>query len=364
MNAWDKERMARAFPQRTARFDGAVDAALAQVRAQAAQDERNIRRGARLRPAAAWALAACLLLAGTLGVAEGARRGVFDFIWGAKDVLPEAAKLVRENPAGVTLGDTEIAVTESAYDGATLRLVISVQNAQIGDRLTRADLEEGAFVNALSEDNVSVLHSFDWFTLNGEEYGMTGGSGGETVPGERDGEALVYFELNLTEVDLPDGDIEIGLPVGRDAQGEQVMLTVPAQASELASVRDVTPQEHFALGAGTLTVVSARLSPMGAYATVRLDFPQGAQSEAADAILAWQDYTFVNAQGSAVCPYTAMESWGLPQGETDAALHFEASIRCKPAENYPDELFLAPVGTYGEGGARGADMAQAVPLAR
>ena len=359
MNAWDKSRMESAFPQRTARFDAAVDAALRQVHAEASG--RKERRGAMLRrPALAWALAACLLLAGTLGVAEGARRGVFDFIWGAQDVLPEAAKLARTDTASLTLGGTELTVTESAYDGATLRLVLSVRCPEIDEKLTYAQIEDGqsAFGKALSRDNVSVLSSFDWFTLNGEDWGMTGGSGGETVPGEENGEALVYFELNLLEVDVPEGDIEIGLPVGRDAQGEWVMLVIPAQAPALKSVRDVTPERAFAIGEGTLTVVSARLSPMGAYATVRLDFPEGAQEEAAEAILAWQGFTFVDTQGNEACPYTALESWGLPQGESDAALHFEASIRCKPAQAYPDALYLAPVGVSG------AEMSAAVPLAQ
>ena len=361
MNTWEKDRMEGAFPQRTARFDAAIDAALAQVHAQAAQSGRKARRGAMLRrPALAWALAACLLLAGTLGVAEGARRGVFDFLWGAQDVLPEAGKLARQDTAHLTLGNTELTVTESAYDGATLRFVLSVRCPEIGEKLTRAQLEDeqGTFLRALSRDGVSAMYSFDWFTLNGEEWSMTGGSGGETVPGEQNGEALMYFELNLTEINVPEGDIEIGLPVGRDAQGQRVMLTIPAQAPTLDSVRDVTPQETFAIGGGTLTVVSARLSPMGAYATVRLDFPAGAEEDAASAILAWQDYTFVDAQGNAVCPYTAKESWGLPQGETDAALHFEASIRCKASESYPDALYLAPMN------AGAADMSAAVRLAQ
>lgn len=361
MNRWDQEWMANAFPRRTERFDAAIDAALAQVRVQTDRAAASGRRGRPLRrPMLAWALAACLLLAGTLGVAEGARRGVFDFIWGERDVLPEATKLAHAGGASLTLGGTELTVTESACDGATLRLVLSVRCAEIGERLTHAQLEDGesAFNRALARDHVSAMYSFDWFTLNGEEIGMTGGSGGETVPGEQSGEALMYFELNLTEIDVPEGDIEIGLPVGSNAQGERVMLTVLAQEPTLDSVRDVTPRETFAIGEGTLTVVSARLSPMGAYATVRVDFPEGAGAEAADAILAWQRFTFVDAQGNEACPYTALESWGLPLGEEDAALHFEASIRCKPAESYPDALYLAPVG------ADGANMDAAVLLAR
>ena len=377
MKTMDKSLMERAFPERGARFDEAIDSALAAVHADAMArgenaahaDEERARAGGKAivrashgkrarqlvpawrRSAVAWALVAVLLCAGTLGVAQGVRRGVFGFLWGERDVLPEAAKLVRQDMASVTLGGTEIAVTESAYDGATLRLVMSVRVPEIERKLLYPELDdEGSeFCKALARDGVSAQYSFDLFTLNGEEHGMTGGSGGENAVGEENGEMLIYFELNLLGIDVPEGEITVGLPVGR-REGETVMLEIPAKASDLESVRDVTPEVATMEleGGGTLTVVSARLSPIAAYATVRLDFPEGAEDEAAVAFARWQDFTFVDENGKPVCPYTELTGWGLPQGENDPALHFEASIRCKAAETYPDDLFLAYDGANGE----------------
>ena len=376
MKTMDKSLMERAFPERSARFDEAIDSALAAVHADAAAHGKNAARTedkriytgekagigasggtrARLpgmawrRNAVAWALVAVLLCAGTFGVAEGMRRGVFSFLWGEHDVLPEAAKLVHQDVASVTLGGTEIAVTESAYDGATLRLVMSVRVPEIERALQRAELDdEGSeFLKALARDGVSAQYSFDYFTLNGEEYGMTGGSGGDNAVGEANGEMLIYFELDLLGVDVPQGDITVGLPVGyRD--GETVMLAVPAKASDLESVRDATPEFPTVEleGGGTLTVVSARLSPIAAYATIRLDFPEGAEDAAGVAFARWQNFTFADSNGEPVCLYTELTAWGLPQGEDDPALHFEASIRCKAAETYPNDLFLAYDGSNG-----------------
>lgn len=361
-----REKLLDAFPMRSILFDEAVDRALERVHNEAVLATRRGRQ-MHFRRMLSWGLALLLLLAGALGVAEGVRRGVFDFIPYGEDALPEVTELIRQNIASMHVGQTELTVTEAIFDGSTLRFVMSVRCPAIERPLSRAELWEadGEFSNKLSQDGVTAMGGFDWFLLNGCELTMTSGSGGEYAPGEENGEALICFELNLSEVVIPEKDLTISLPVGRDmhAGEERILMDIPVERVPLESIRDLTPMTTFPMRGGELTVLSAKLSPIRVYLSIRLDFSDEVpEDDVYHSIAAWQSFALVDADGREVCPRTSTEGSGLPVGETDSERHLWASCQATPAESYPERLFLAPVGFYAPDGEWGADMSMAVEL--
>lgn len=367
-----REKLLSAFPKDSPIFDMAVDRALSRIRFEA-----SLRRlqPPRLKPILSWGLALLLLLAGVLGVAEGIRLGIFDFLIGAQDTLPEAKDLSRTDTSFLQVGGTQLRITESLFDGATLRFVMSVACQEIDHPLSEDELwnQESAFGKQLAKDGVIALGSFDWFTVDGVEYSMTGGSGGENVPGSGNGEALIYFELKLTStegVEVPEGDFTVGVPVRQYAMRdlvpgvsrEEAQMFIPVTRIPMESIADVAPKGPQPMGKGTLTVTEARLSPIKVYTTFRLDFPaEVPQEECEPFMTAWGDYSLVDETGQVVMPGGLVWGWGLPQGETDETRHLVMQGEFPPAAAYPERIFLAPMG-YEENGEPLGRMGMAVEL--
>ena len=369
-----REKLLSAFPKDSAIFDMAVDRALSRIGFEASLARRMPPRP-KLKPLLGWGLALLLLLAGVLGVAEGIRLGIFDFLIGAQDALPEAKDLGRKDTSALQVGGTRLQITESLFDGATLRFVMSVTCLGLDHPLRDQELwnPDSGFNKQLAKDGVIALGSFDWFTLDGVEYSMTGGSGGETVPGTGNGEALIYFELKLTSTEgvrVPEGDFTVGVPVRQYAMRdlipgvsrEEAQMFIPVTRIPVASIRDVAPKDPQPMGKGTLTITEARLSPIKAYTTLRLDFaPEVPLEECEPLISAWGDYSLVDQNGEVLTPGGLVWGWGLPQGETDDARHLFMQGEFPPASSYPDQLFLAPL-SYGENGEPMGQMDMAVEL--
>lgn len=362
----DKDRLLTAFPKQSAVFDDAVDAALRQVHNQA-ELERQMARKLRIRRAMGWALAGAMLLAGAFGIAEGARRGVFDFLWRRDTALESAAELSQKDICEMRAGSTTLRVTEAVYDGAAVRLVMSLQNDGIRRPLAEGEqYGDGEFGAALAADGITAQYSFDWFTIDGAEYGMTGGSGGENAIGENDGEALIYFELLLAEgsgedIPAPTKDFTLGLPVRTAETREARQLLIPVKVVAENLLRDVTPEAPVTFGADggeyTVTVLQARLSPIANVVELRADAPDAMSDDAAwEAISAWEDIALVDESGAATGAADRMY-WGMPAGETDDLRHFIIRIEVEPQTSYPSRLFVAPISDDGE-----ADMSLAVEL--
>lgn len=368
MSKGKKEAMLSAFPKDSALFDSAVDQALGQIHNEAvlqrqAANHRSIQR------VLAWGLGFVLLLAGAFGIAEGIRLGVFDFLLGREDVLPQATELVQQDLAEMQVGHTTLRVTEAVYDGAMVRFVMSVQNDTIQRPITEQEANgDGDFGAALSADGVTAQYSFDWFTIDGTEYGMTGGSGGETVASANDGEALIYFELLLSEDDsltAPTSDFTLGVPVRTADTQEAQQMFIPVKVIAANLLRSVTPDAPVTFGEGnvayTVTVTDAKLSPIRNAVELRVDVPDTMDENAAwECISPWHAIALVDESGAEVGQATT-SYYGLPTDETDDARHFMIRIEITPVESYPDTLFVAPMG-YGENGEWQADMSHAIKL--
>ena len=372
-----REYLLSAYPDGSEVFDNAVERTLNRIRFEAALESQRAGH-IQIKRILSWGLALLLLLAGVFGIAEGVRRGVFDFLLGREGVLPEATDLALSDTAFMQAGDTEIRVTESVFDGATLRFVMSIMCKGMDRPITEEELwdMESEFGQYLQKDGVIALGSFDWFTVDGVEYSMTSGSGGENVAGNGNGEALIYFELKLTStegIDVPEGDFTVGLPVLsyaiknlRDGVSrEEAQMFLPVKRLPMESIRDIAPKEPRPMGSGTVTVLEARLSPIKVYITLRVDFPADTDlAESVPAIAQWGEFALVDAKGQEICPPGGyVWGWGVPADETDGQRHLWMQGEFYPAESYPDEIYLAPIGSYGEGDAWGGDMNLAVRLA-
>lgn len=367
----NKDEMLSAFPKDSAGFTAAVDNALRQIHREAAL-ERQANAHRPIKRALAWGLAAVLLLAGALGIAEGIR--VFDFLLGRSDALPQATELVQRDVAEMRVGHTTLRAVEAVYDGAAVRFVLSVSNDTIDRPITEEEANggDGEFVAALRADGVTALYSFDWFTIDGVSYSVTGGSYGETAAGAENGEALVYFELLLTEsagepVTAPTGDFTLGVPVRTADTQEARQLFLPVKRLAENLFCSVAPDAPTVFGEGkgayTVTVTHARLSPIRNAVELRVDVPDAMDENAAwECIRPWYAIALVDENGAEV-GQADTSSYGLPTGETDDARHFTIRIEVTPVQTYPDALFVAPM-DYDENGDWRADMSRAIQLKR
>lgn len=347
-----REQILTAFPKDSPLFDSAVDGALRQVH-NLAELERGVSGRRQIKRVLAWGLAFALLLAGAFGVAEGLRRGVFDFLISHEDVLPQATELVQQELGELRVGHTDLRVTEAVYDGQAVRLVMSVTNDTLNRPLTDAEVYgDGEMGEALASDGVTALYSFDWFTIDGTQYGMTAGSGGENVAGENNGEALIYFELLLSQdqeepIDAPMSDFTLGLPVRTAATESEQQLFIPIKVVAANLFKDITPSAPTTLGAGenayTVTVTRAWLSPIRSAVELRVDVPDTMDDEAAQSVISpWHTAALVDENGVEI-GRSISRFHGTPTGETDELRHWMIRIEIAPQESYPHRLYVAPV---------------------
>lgn len=362
----DQKQMLSAFPKSSALFDSAVDQALRRIHNEAAL-ERQAANRRQFKRVLAWGLGFVLLLAGALGIAEGVRRGVFDFLLGREATLPQATELAQQDLAEMRVGNTTLRVTEAVYDGAAVRFVMSVKNDRIQRPVTLQEVggNGGAFAGALQADGVTALYSFDWFTIDGIKHAMTGGSGGQTLAGENDGEALIYFELLLGEREGPTGDFTLGIPVCAADTQESRQLFIPVKTVAANLLCDIAPDMPAIFGEGeaayTVTVTEAKLSPIRNVVELRVDVPDTMDENAAwDRISPWYALALVDENGAEIGQAETI-CCGLPTDESDDARHFMIRIEVTPVEAYPDKLFAAPMG-YDADGEQQADMSRAIEL--
>ena len=373
MKMRNQDEMLSAFPKDSAIFNAAVDSALRQIHREAAL-ERQANAPRQIKRALAWGLAAALLLAGALGIAEGIRLGVFDFLLGRSDALPQATELIQQDVAEMRVGHTTLRAVETVYDGAAVRFVLSVSNDTVDRPITIQEARggDGDFAAALRADGVTALYGFDWFTIDGVRHSMTGGSHGETAAGAENGEALVYFELLLREsagerIDVPAGDFTLGVPVRAADPQEAQQLFIPVRRVAENLFRSVIPASPTVFGEGeeayTVTVTEARLSPIRNAVELRVDVPDAMDEDAAwERIRPWYAIALVDESGAEIGQADTC-SFGLPTDETDEARHFTIRIEVTPVETYPDALFVAPM-DYDENGEWRADMSRAIQLKR
>lgn len=216
------------------------------------------------------------------GMAAGIRFGVFDFmaeLLHQSGVLPQAQEMVASNLARVEGEHSILAVEEAVYDGGNLRLVYSVCSTD-----ENLSIEEAA-----AKDHVS-LYGCDWFDFNGEEIPMTNGSFFDSMLAPDGKKLLCYLDIYMASSDMfSQGDFTVALPL----IGEEVItLTIPGY--EVTTNRTTTETETV-----KATLLSSSLSPVRAYARLRIEKQPAASAESYEAALGdWRDAYLVDGEGN------------------------------------------------------------------
>ncbi len=326
----NRETMLRAYPGMPSQVNGRMDATLAVIRRDAAAQNAPKRYAVRLRFATV--VIALVLLLAAIGVAAGIHFGVFDFMarmFGQSDVLPQASELVQSDLATLETEHTSIALTQAVYDGGNLRVVYSVRVKGADAPITDAELadEASAFRQALAADGVSPW-GCDWFCLDGEEHSMTGGSTGDTIPGAENGEALCYLDIYLASSGIvPQGDFAVSLPIIRRGRGEITTLDFTVRAAAAPTL----PPTLSANGAA-VTVLSASLSPVRAYISLRIERNADTSARDFELLLAdWRDAVLADARGEALC---ALSEWMVNSADENAAEYTFIFLPTDAAEAY------------------------------
>lgn len=262
---------------------------------------------------------AVLLLAAAVGAAAGLHFGVFDFmagLFGQAGVLPQARELLETDLAFRALEHSAVAVEEALYDGGHLRVVYSVCSAD----------ESLSIEEAAQADQVS-LYGCDWFYLNGERIGMTNGSSFGSVLAPEDDRLLCYLDICLTSSNIvPEGDFIVGLPL---IGNEPLFFPISSHGVPSSPVGTET-------SAVRATLLSASLSPVRAYARLRIEKQPGASDESYKAALDdWRDAYLVDAQGNKLSTPAEILTDACAEGEW-----IELTYVFLPVE--AEEVFFAP----------------------
>ncbi len=327
----NQKRMLKAYPDMPLELKSQMAYTLHTIQAQARPASRRYAR--RLSFAT---LLAAILLVTMIAVAVGNPLGVFGFIErmsGYSDVLVGAGELVQTDLGNLDMPNTVLTVEEVVYDGGSLRVVYSVQAKNLSMPPMQADMDdpESALSKALASDGLNPDGSCDWFVLDGTEYSMTNGSTGDAVFDEESGKLFCYLEIQLASAGIiPQGDFAVKLPLAGEITARKTLdFTVKASPA-------VQPKATFQTEHATVTLMSAFLSPVRAYATVRIDMKEGSTLAQADEVFeAWRDVTLVDSRGKEISTPEEVLTTYLEDGK-----RVDYSYTFLPVGN--EEIFLAP----------------------
>ena len=345
-----RKRMLRAYPDMPQELKNQLLYTLKTIQAQA----RPYRKRTVKRLSFAGLLAAVLLIA-VIAMAVGNHFGVFTFMErmpGRGGVLEGAGKLVQTELGHLDMPNTYLTAEETVYDGGCIRVVYSVQAKNLSGLPLGADLynPESQLSKALAADGIHPDGSCDWFVLGGTEYSMTNGSTGDAAFDEESGKLYCYLEIQLASAGIiPEGDFDVRLPLAGELKARKTLdFTVKAS-------RTAQPKASFQAGQMTVTLLNAFLSPVRAYAGVRIEMKDGSLPSQADGVFAtWRDVALVDANGKEIGALADLLTVKMEDGKS-----VEYSYTFLPVDK--EDVFLAPF-TTDENDNWVGDMSQALRL--
>lgn len=330
----NREKLLKAYPSVPENVQQRMDETLLKLRIESA-NQRQISPKRKLSFVLAMVMAMVVAVG---GMAAGIHFGVFDFmtdLFGQSSVLPQAQDMVVADLTSVALDHSVLAVEEAVYDGGNLRLVYSVRSTD-----ETLSIEEAA-----KADQVS-LYGCDWFYINGDEIVMTNGSSFGSVLAPEGDKLLCYLDIYMASSGIvPEGDFTVSLPlIGKEA----VSFTVPGY--QVAMNPAVTETDSV-----KVTLLSTSLSPIRAYARLRIEKQPDASIESYEAALGdWRDAYLVDAEGSKLSAPTEILTDASEEGKW-----IELTYTFLPVEN--EKVFFAPTIITAENEWI-VDMAHALPM--
>jgi len=374
-------------------FDMAMRRSFAQIHRQEGQSAAPGRYARRL---SFGTVALIILLVAAIAVAATLlTHNVFDITMGATP--KNAAGITKYDLAKQSFEHCDIEVKEAAYDGMSLYIVYSVRDrgatellGEVDEAGIRRPSSEGmaAMEAVMAEDNIGWWWDNLW--IDGDSVNMPAMSGGDTIAGEEPGELLFYmmYRLDQEKLYLSGTDVEIAMPIGEKQPSESLvqnaetgkiekpgagLVTFHLDCSIRADVTTTTPNAEVDLPDMTAKVSEVVYSPIQMYVTVDAQAKQSAM----DAYIAENGEGCVDEQGRTQWKYDGLdiiEPWvsnlrlvdgqGKPVFDSMDGFYGYQGASANQAwytfpymENYPDEMWLAPMDENGV-----ADMAQALQV--
>ena len=383
------ERLDAMLPQTPPCFHHALLQTLEEIAAEEKEGEEIIMTPVRKKSyTLAIVLAVVLLLAAVATAATLLRHNVFEVTMG--DVPSKGGEMIQYDLAEETVGNFEIKIREAAYDGMSLYIAYSIRDLTAEEPMGVAEAEDG--IRYLSVEDAEKMADWNvgwWWDniwIDGEAIDMPSMSGGEETGSDTPGELLSYQQYRLDQegVFLTGDHVEIALPIGerqtidaivRDPESGQVLLpemgmvTFYLDCSSRDEVVTATPNEVTHGEQWDAQVSSVVYSPIQMYIT--LDW--NVHEDAMEAYIAengdgyyidgekmW-DYNGLDVCGGVIMSLELVKKDGTPVFASMRGYYGcggcgpeEAWFTFPYLEEYPEEMFLAPVGE------NGADMTQAI----
>ena len=383
------ERLDAMIPQTPPCFHHALLQTLEEIAAEEKEGEEIIMTPVRKKSyTLAIVLAVVLLLAAVATAATLLRHNVFEVTMG--DVPSKGGEMIQYDLAEETVGNFEIKIREAAYDGMSLYIAYSIRDLTAEEPMGVAEAEDG--IRYLSVEDAEKMADWNvgwWWDniwIDGEAIDMPSMSGGEETGSDTPGELLSYQQYRLDQegVFLTGDRVEIALPIGerqtidaivRDPESGQVLLpekgmvTFYLDCSSRDEVVTATPNEVTHGEQWDAQVSSVVYSPIQMYITLDWNVHENAMeayiAENGDGYYIdgekmW-DYNGLDVCGGVIMSLELVKKDGTPVFASMRGYYGcggcgpeEAWFTFPYLEEYPDEMFLAPVGE------NGADMTQAI----
>ena len=213
-----RDKWTRTIPEASPLFGQQLREALAVIAQSESQSIQTKKKVISKRRTLTFVLAAILIMMAVAAAATLLRRNVFEVTMG--DTPQNAETMIRRDLAREVIGSAEITVTEAAYDGMSLYIVYSIRDLTAAEQLGEWDERMG--MRYLREEDYEQIAALGvgWWSdnlwIDGKLVDMPTMSGGESLPGDENGEFLSFMQYRLDQsgLYLNGENVEIAMPIG------------------------------------------------------------------------------------------------------------------------------------------------------
>ncbi|NMD38333.1 MAG: hypothetical protein GYA87_06625, partial [Christensenellaceae bacterium] len=205
------------------------------------------------------------------------------------------------------------------------------------------------FNQELNKNNVTLQYGLDWFNLDKKHYAMTNNSSQVIVPDTtQKGAAIAYFEIYTIDntINIPDDNFNLDIPVAIDGKGKAKQMTIPIKLINNGQIKKYHGEDKY-LDYGKIYNIDAKISPLKIYLSLKMDFYECADNDDCQNIINyWREFALVDKYGN-IYGYSGNVVSSGYFVDDNGTTHITKEIQYYPAENYPNELYIAPVGYFG-----------------
>lgn len=372
-----KHKLLTCVPNPPKAFSQAMRDTLADIVQTETQIETRPKQHARTkRRTAVYVVIAALLITSVAIAAVLLQNNVF---FNTMGTTPENAEsIIHYDLADEIIGDTEVKVTEAAYDGMSLFISYSIRDLNAVEPIG-VDNDPSGF-RLLIEDDCNHMDSLNagWWVdqiwLDGQSVNMPSMSGGFDFGTGVPGEVLYSMQYRLDQEDIYlQGTVEVALPIGEkqpldslviDREHDQValpdkgLITFALDCSARDGITELKPNLETQGPRWSARVSDAVFTPIQTYITVDWAVDPGVMQAYIDANgegyadekgnIYWY-YDGVDAVGMEVQTLQPVDKDGVAVFESWEGFYGNQGVGSQQAwftfpytETLPEELYLAP----------------------